>query len=147
MKSAGRDHGSVLVMTLAVVTTLGLTTATLLEGTMAFLRREQVAWSATIALADAVSAETWWLGELRTQPTITCTELLARSPPPLLNGSITVVECQGGPPEAWSVTVSATHGRRRGVIALVVSAAGNGSLTLHARSVTTEPNPAFTNAA
>lgn len=147
MNGSARDRGSVLVLTLAVVTALGLTTATLLEATSTYLRREQTAWSATVALADALSAETWWVGELRAHPTITCTDLQTRPAPSLANGSTLTVECQGGPPVAWSVTVSATNGRRRSTVAFTVSAVEEGSLSVHARSVTTEPSPAFTNAA
>jgi hypothetical protein len=147
MNDVARDRGTIVVLTLAVVTAMGLTVAALLEGTMAVLRREQAAWSSAVALADTISAETWWLGELRAQPTMTCDELLARSPPPLSNGSVIAVECHGGPPLAWSVTVSAIHGPRRAIIALAASPAGDGSLTLHRRSLVTEPSPAFTNEA
>ncbi len=147
MKRSADDRGAVLVITLAVVTALGLVCAGLLEGTRSFLRRERVAWSAVVALADAQSGETWWVGHLERQPQLTCSQLMARSPPELANGGELSLSCAGGPPQPWSVTVSATHDARRAVISLILSVGVDGSVQVQERVLVTGPNPAFTNAA
>jgi hypothetical protein len=137
-------------MTLAVVTTLALLTASLLAGTRTFLRREQTAWSAAVAFADAHSAEVWWLGSVRRNTSITCLELAAAPAPPLDNGSSIELDCHQVAPGSWTITVSAIHGPRRATLTTTVASNSSqawATVEVQARSVVTEPNPARTSAA
>ena len=141
------DRGSALVLSLAVVAALGVTTSALLQASGVALRRERSAWSSLVSLSDAQSVALVLVHGLTLQPTATCAVLTARPRPALDNGSAVTVSCSGGPPQSWSVTVSAAHGPRRSIVALVVRTGTDGVPTVHSRSVVTGPSPALTSAA
>lgn len=147
MTTSAGDRGSVLVLTLAVVTSLGLVTASLLDASRAVLRRGDVAWSSVVASSDAESQAIWVVGVLRAQPSLTCAGLTGLTPPELGNASTITVQCQGGPPTAWKVTTSATRGARTVRYGFSASVGANGRVVVQDRLIVTEPSPALTNAA
>lgn len=141
------DRGSALVLSLAVVAALGVTTSALLQASGVALRRERSAWSSLVSLSDAQSVALVLVHDLTLQPAASCAVLTARPRPALDNGSAVTVSCSGGPPQPWSVTVSAAHGPRRSIVALVIRTGTDGVPRVHSRSVVTGPSPALTSAA
>lgn len=147
MRPPASDRGSVLVLTLAVVTSLGLITASLLDASRAVLRRSDVAWSSVVAASDAESLAVWVVGVLRAQPSLTCAGLVGLTPPELGNASTVTVQCQGGPPTAWRVTTSATRGARTVRFGFSASVNAGGRAVVQNRLIVAEPSPARTSAA
>lgn len=135
------------MLTLGVVTALGLITAALLDASRAVLRHGDVAWSAAVAASDAQSVAVWAIGEFRAQPSLSCSGLVALTPPDLGNGSTVTVQCGGGPPTAWRVTTSATRGARTVRFGFTATAGADSRPLVQDRSIVTEPSPARTNAA
>jgi hypothetical protein len=147
MRQPPGDRGSVLVLTLAVVTSLGLVAAALLDASRAVLRRGDVAWSSVVAASDAESLAVWVVGVLRAQPSLTCGGLVGLTTPELGNASTVTIQCHGGPPAAWKVTTSATRGARTVRFGFSVSVGSGGQPVVQDRSIVTEPSPARTSAA
>lgn len=147
MTRSHTDRGSVLLLSLAVVTAMGLTTSVLLQASQAVLRRERSVWSSVVALSDVQSLAVATLERLEHHTTASCATVTSWTLPSLDNGSSLQVTCAAGPPQPWTVTMSASHGPRSVALVLRVAVDSGGRPQVQTRSVLTGPSPALTSAA